>query len=39
MKNNVKNTLLNKMNFRNEKSMRINYYVVISQFIFLTILL
>ena len=30
MKNNIKNTLLNKMNFRNEKSIKINYYIIIS---------
>ena len=39
IKNNVKNTLLNKINFRNEMLIEMNYYVVISQFTFLTILL
>ena len=39
MKNNVKNTLLNKMSFRNEKLIKMDYYVVISQFMFLMILL
>ena len=29
MKNNVKNTLLNKMSFRNEELMKMNYYVII----------
>ena len=39
MKNDIKNTLLNKISFRNKESMKMNCYVVTSQFMFLMILL
>ena len=39
MRNNIKDTLLNKISFRNEKSIKMNCYVVTSQFMFLMILL
>ena len=29
MKNNFKNTLLNKISFRNEMLMKMNYYIII----------